>query len=179
MGNHVERALPESKDLSFLALSYLWSSLIIWNLLLIRQPSSWKTWMTLQKSTSSMRRSVFYSTLVWVLVTFYLSRFTNFLVYMNLFPSQYFLLGQAFAPFKPARSAVEVARLPRDVLVEIECIAAVKNWRMEWQVSKMTVAREWSMFSHSIHRNQSFQSKLVFSISLMEGEAEVRGLSKE
>lgn len=34
---------------------------------------------------------------------------------------------QAFAPFKPARSAVEVARLPRDVGVEIECIAVVKS----------------------------------------------------
>ncbi|PWZ03005.1 YjgF-like protein, partial [Testicularia cyperi] len=31
-----------------------------------------------------------------------------------------------FSPFKPARSAVEVARLPKDVGVEIECIAAVK-----------------------------------------------------
>ncbi|WFD23959.1 2-iminobutanoate/2-iminopropanoate deaminase [Malassezia equina] len=31
----------------------------------------------------------------------------------------------ALAPYKPARSAVEVARLPRDVLVELECIAAV------------------------------------------------------
>lgn len=34
---------------------------------------------------------------------------------------------KVFAPFKPARSAVEVARLPRDVGVEIECIAAVKQ----------------------------------------------------
>lgn len=33
----------------------------------------------------------------------------------------------AFAPYKPARSAVEVARLPRDVLVEVECIAAVRE----------------------------------------------------
>ncbi|KAJ1030544.1 hypothetical protein NDA16_001453 [Ustilago loliicola] len=32
-----------------------------------------------------------------------------------------------FAPYKPARSAVEVARLPKDVGVEIECIAAVKS----------------------------------------------------
>lgn len=36
-------------------------------------------------------------------------------------------LTQAFAPYKPARSAVEVARLPRDVLVEVECIAAVQS----------------------------------------------------
>lgn len=34
---------------------------------------------------------------------------------------------KAFAPYKPARSAVEVARLPKDVLVEIECIAAEKK----------------------------------------------------
>lgn len=33
---------------------------------------------------------------------------------------------RVFAPYKPARSAVEVARLPRDVGVEIECVAAVK-----------------------------------------------------
>ncbi len=32
-----------------------------------------------------------------------------------------------FAPYKPARSAVEVARLPFDVGVEVECIAAVIN----------------------------------------------------
>lgn len=30
---------------------------------------------------------------------------------------------QAFGNHKPARSAVEVSRLPKDVLVEIECIA--------------------------------------------------------
>ncbi|WFD04324.1 2-iminobutanoate/2-iminopropanoate deaminase [Malassezia obtusa] len=35
-------------------------------------------------------------------------------------------LTQAFAPYKPARSAVEVARLPRDVLVEVEAVAAAK-----------------------------------------------------
>ena len=28
-----------------------------------------------------------------------------------------------FGEHKPARSAVEVARLPKDVLVEVECIA--------------------------------------------------------
>ena len=30
---------------------------------------------------------------------------------------------QAFGDHKPARSAVEVSRLPKDALVEIECIA--------------------------------------------------------
>lgn len=29
----------------------------------------------------------------------------------------------AFGEHKPARSAVEVSRLPKDVLVEVECIA--------------------------------------------------------
>jgi 2-iminobutanoate/2-iminopropanoate deaminase len=33
------------------------------------------------------------------------------------------LYEQAFGNHKPARSAVEVSRLPKDVLVEIECIA--------------------------------------------------------
>jgi 2-iminobutanoate/2-iminopropanoate deaminase len=30
-----------------------------------------------------------------------------------------------FGEARPARSAVEVARLPKDVLVEIECVAAL------------------------------------------------------
>lgn len=30
---------------------------------------------------------------------------------------------QTFGNHKPARSAVEVSRLPKDVLVEVECIA--------------------------------------------------------
>ncbi len=34
--------------------------------------------------------------------------------------------GEFFAGHKPARSTVEVARLPKDVLVEIEVIALVK-----------------------------------------------------
>ena len=34
---------------------------------------------------------------------------------------------QAFGNHKPARSAVEVSRLPKDVLVEVECIA---RWRI-------------------------------------------------
>lgn len=37
-------------------------------------------------------------------------------VSMNEVYSRYF-------PHKPARSAVEVARLPKDVLFEIECVA--------------------------------------------------------
>lgn len=35
--------------------------------------------------------------------------------------------GSYFDTYKPARSAVEVARLPKDVKVEIELIAEVKN----------------------------------------------------
>lgn len=33
------------------------------------------------------------------------------------------IYGKFFGDHKPARSAVEVARLPKDVLFEIECIA--------------------------------------------------------
>lgn len=33
---------------------------------------------------------------------------------------------QAFGDHKPARSAVEVSRLPKDVLVEVECIARLR-----------------------------------------------------
>jgi len=35
------------------------------------------------------------------------------------------IYSQVFEDHKPARSAVEVARLPKDVLVEIECIASL------------------------------------------------------
>ncbi|CAO1619535.1 unnamed protein product [Parajaminaea phylloscopi] len=51
---------------------------------------------------------------------------TVFLKDMNDFAKVNAVYEKAFAPYKPARAAVEVARLPRDVLVEIECIAAVK-----------------------------------------------------
>ncbi len=36
------------------------------------------------------------------------------------------IYGQFFSTHKPARSCVEVARLPKDVLVEIEAVALVK-----------------------------------------------------
>ncbi|WFD35768.1 2-iminobutanoate/2-iminopropanoate deaminase [Malassezia cuniculi] len=51
---------------------------------------------------------------------------TVFLKDMNDFAAVNGVYEKVFAPYKPARSAVEVARLPRDVGVEIECIAAVK-----------------------------------------------------
>ncbi|MCL6617040.1 MAG: RidA family protein, partial [Anoxybacillus ayderensis] len=35
--------------------------------------------------------------------------------------------GQYFRDHKPARSAVEVARLPKDALIEIEVVALVKQ----------------------------------------------------
>jgi 2-iminobutanoate/2-iminopropanoate deaminase len=35
--------------------------------------------------------------------------------------------AEYFGAHRPARSTVEVARLPKDVLVEIECIASVKS----------------------------------------------------
>ncbi|KAI9352002.1 YjgF/Yer057p/UK114 family [Obelidium mucronatum] len=52
---------------------------------------------------------------------------TVFLKDMNDFAKMNEIYAQAFGSnqFPPARSAVEVARLPRDVLVEIECIAVV------------------------------------------------------
>ncbi|KAJ3295911.1 hypothetical protein HDU79_008036 [Rhizoclosmatium sp. JEL0117] len=52
---------------------------------------------------------------------------TVFLKDMNDFAKMNEIYAQAFGSnkFPPARSAVEVARLPRDVLVEIECVAVV------------------------------------------------------
>ena len=54
-----------------------------------------------------------------VKTTVFLSDLQNFTA-MNQVYAQYFLPETA-----PARACVEVSRLPKDVLVEIECIAAV------------------------------------------------------
>jgi len=53
---------------------------------------------------------------------------TVFLKNMNDFAAMNAVYGAYFAPFPvplPARSTVEVARLPKDVLVEIELIAEI------------------------------------------------------
>lgn len=50
---------------------------------------------------------------------------TVFLANMNDFAAMNAVYGRAFSGVAPARSCVEVARLPKDVLVEIECIAVV------------------------------------------------------
>ncbi len=50
---------------------------------------------------------------------------TVFLADMNDFSVVNEVYGQAFDSHRPARSTVQVARLPRDVRVEIEVIAAV------------------------------------------------------
>jgi 2-iminobutanoate/2-iminopropanoate deaminase len=49
---------------------------------------------------------------------------TVFLQDLADFPKMNEVFERTFASHKPARSTVQVARLPRDVLVEIECIAA-------------------------------------------------------
>lgn len=51
---------------------------------------------------------------------------TVFIKDMNDFPRINEVYGQYFSDHKPARSCVEVARLPKDVQVEIEVIALVK-----------------------------------------------------
>ena len=51
---------------------------------------------------------------------------TVFIKDMNDFAAVNEVYGQYFMEHKPARSCVEVARLPKDVLVEIEVIALVK-----------------------------------------------------
>lgn len=51
---------------------------------------------------------------------------TVFIKDMEDFAAMNEVYGQYFADHKPARSCVEVARLPKDVLVEIEVIALVK-----------------------------------------------------
>ncbi|KAF8913166.1 Endoribonuclease L-PSP/chorismate mutase-like protein [Gymnopilus junonius] len=51
---------------------------------------------------------------------------TVFLKSMNDFVAVNNVYAKFFGNHVPARSAVEVARLPKDVLVEIECIASLK-----------------------------------------------------
>jgi reactive intermediate/imine deaminase len=51
---------------------------------------------------------------------------TVFLKSMNDFVTVNGIYEKFFGNHKPARSAVEVARLPKDVLFEIECIACLK-----------------------------------------------------
>lgn len=50
---------------------------------------------------------------------------TVFIKDMNDFAALNGVYAELFAPNKPARSCVEVARLPKDVKVEIECIATL------------------------------------------------------
>ncbi|MED3866899.1 RidA family protein [Priestia megaterium] len=52
---------------------------------------------------------------------------TVFIKDMNDFAALNEIYGDYFGDHKPARSCVEVARLPKDVLVEIEVIALVKG----------------------------------------------------
>ena len=49
---------------------------------------------------------------------------TVFLQDMNMFGSMNEVYSEFFKDEHPARSAVEVARLPKDVLIEIEAVAA-------------------------------------------------------
>jgi 2-iminobutanoate/2-iminopropanoate deaminase len=51
---------------------------------------------------------------------------TVFLKNMNDFAAMNAIYAETFGQGLPARSTIEVARLPRDALVEIECIAQVK-----------------------------------------------------
>lgn len=48
---------------------------------------------------------------------------TVFMIDLNDFVKMNKIYEEQFAGHKPARSTVQVARLPKDVLIEIECIA--------------------------------------------------------
>lgn len=50
---------------------------------------------------------------------------TVFLKDMNDFVEMNEVYGKFFGNHKPARATVEVARLPKDVMVEIECVAQI------------------------------------------------------
>lgn len=46
---------------------------------------------------------------------------------MNHFGKMNEIYQATFGEHKPARSAVEVARLPKNVLVEVECVAVLNQ----------------------------------------------------
>ena len=50
---------------------------------------------------------------------------TVFLSDMNNFAAMNEVYSSFFKSFSPARSCVEVARLPKDALIEIECVAVI------------------------------------------------------
>lgn len=50
---------------------------------------------------------------------------TVFLAEMNDFAAMNEVYGEYFTEDPPARSAVQAARLPKDVRIEVECVAAV------------------------------------------------------
>jgi 2-iminobutanoate/2-iminopropanoate deaminase len=50
---------------------------------------------------------------------------TCFLVDLNEFQAFNAIYGRWFGEHKPARSTVQVSKLPRGVLVEVECVAAI------------------------------------------------------
>jgi 2-iminobutanoate/2-iminopropanoate deaminase len=52
---------------------------------------------------------------------------TVFLANMDDFPVVNDIYGSEFENHKPARSTVQVTRLPMDALIEIECIAVTKR----------------------------------------------------
>ncbi len=52
---------------------------------------------------------------------------TIYLKSMDDFQAVNTVYGEAFKEHKPARATVEVSRLPKDVLVEIDCIALRKE----------------------------------------------------
>ena len=52
---------------------------------------------------------------------------TLFIKDMNSFPKINEIYGGYFTGNQPARSTVEVSRLPKDVLIEIECIAVMSE----------------------------------------------------
>ena len=52
---------------------------------------------------------------------------TIFLTDMGDFAAVNEVYAQAFGDHRPARATVEVSRLPKDVLVEIDCIALTAN----------------------------------------------------
>ncbi len=51
---------------------------------------------------------------------------TVFLRDMNEFPEMNGVYERYFGAHRPARSTIQVARLPRDCSVEIECVAAIQ-----------------------------------------------------
>ncbi len=81
---------------------------------------------------------------------------------MNDFVTVNGIYEATFGSHKPARSAVEVARLPKDVLVEVECIARCVLTSVNiWPISDSIFQLEINVLIRESKKMVGYQSNAV------------------